>query len=391
MPDPAQNRLALFFSAVLLSAFGYEFVFFVMTVHVYELSGSASSVAMFTTLTFAPRLSSSLLGGIADRFGRSRCLALAATALVPLLILLSRTSEMTEIYAIWFAASVFLTLIVNARSALQAEIVGHQHYAASNALSLVLLNGAKLAAPLLAGYASMHVDSTRLLHFASLVYLLTAIAATWIRAPGHAAHGDRGFIRNAVSGLRFMREHPVFGRLAAIAFFWRLFLGLQLSLLVVYVKDALHGSNAQYGVFAALIGVGSLAGSCLGPIVARKVKAVPLIRYGLSAHYAAFVLLGLCTHFAAALAIVFVAYLVFYATLVGLHAMRDRITHAQIRSSAYGTVTAILTPAAIASMLVGGQLAKRFGAPLVLALAGLLALASLHLILAPLKTSLQDA
>lgn len=391
MPDPAPNRLALFFSAVLLSAFGYEFVFFLMTVHVYELSGSASSVAMFTTLTFVPRLISSLLGGLTDRFGRSRCLALAAAALVPLMILMSRTSDITGIYAIWLAASVFLTLIVNARSALQAEIVGREHYAASNALSLALLNGAKLAAPLLAGYASMHVDIARLLHFTAAVYLLTALAASWIRAPGPAVHSDRGFIRNAVSGLRFMREHPVFGRLVAIAFFWRLFLGLQVSLLVIYVKDAVHGSNAQYGVFAALIGVGSLAGSCLGPLVARKVGAVSLIRYGLSAHYAGFVLLAMCTHFSAALAIAFVAYLVFYATLVGLHALRDRITHAQFRGSAYGTVTAILTPAAIASMLAGGQLANRFGAPLVLALAGLLALASLHLILAPLKTSLQDA
>lgn len=391
MSAPAQNRLALFFSALLLSAFGYEFVFFVMTVHVYELSGSASSVAIFTALTFAPRLISSLLGGLADRFGKSRCLALSAAALFVLMILMSRTSDITGTYAAWFAASVFATLIVNARSALQAEIVGHQHYAASNALSLALLNGAKLAAPLLAGYASMHVDIERLLHLTGLIYLLTAIAATRIGDPGHAAHHDRGFIGNAVNGLRFLREHRLFGRLVAIAFFWRLFLGLQVSLLVIYVKDALHGSNAQYGIFAALIGVGSLAGSCLGPVVARRVDAVPLIRFGLSAHYAAFILLALCTHFATALTIVFVAYLVFYATLVGLHALRDRITHAEIRSSAYGTVTAILTPAAIASMLAGGHLANRFGAPLVLAGAGLLALASLHLILVPLKTSLQDA
>jgi len=377
-----QNPL-LFFSALLLSAFGYEFIFFVMTVHVYDLSKNALSIGIFTTLTFVPRLFSSLLGGVADRFGKGVCLSCSALALVILLFLMSRTSAIEQIYAIWFVASFFLTFIVNTRGSLMAEIVAREHYASGNALSLALLNGAKLLGPLLGGFISMALDIHLLLYFTCFIYLLTALTAIRIRSATTERRTEPGFLRNAVKGFQFMGENQIFGQMVAVAFFWRLFLGLQISLFVIYAKDFLACSNGQYGVFAALIGVGSIAGSLLGPLVSKKTRPSQLIRAGLSLHYGSFILLGSCRSYSVALLIVFMSYLVFYATLVGLHSVRDRITCAEIRSSAYGTVTAILTPPAIVSMLVGGYLANQFGVERVLTGAGLFALASLPLILAP--------
>lgn len=382
MNRPSRHHALRFFSSLLLSAFGYEFIFFVMTVHLYGLSKNALSIGIFTTLTFVPRLFSSLLGGLADRFGKGSCLSLSALALVVLFHLMSRTSDIETVYALWCVAGFFLTLIVNARGALMAEIVTGERYASGNALSLALLNGAKLLAPLLGGLVSASTDIASLLHFTCLIYLLTAVAAIRIDSAAQQRRNDAGFLHNAARGFKFMRENRVFARMAAIAFCWRLFLGLQTSLFVVYAKDTLQCSDGQYGVFAALIGIGSVTGSALGPFVAKRLRPAPLIRWGLSLHYASFILLGLCRDYGTALAIVFLSYLVFYVTLVGLHCVRDRTTLAEIRSSAYGTVTAILTPAAIASMLAGGYLASLFGAPGVLAAAGLLALASLHALLA---------
>lgn len=73
-----------------------------------------------------------------------------------------------------------------------------------------------------------------------------------------------------------------------------------------------------------------------------------------------------------------------------MHSVRDRITPSEIRASAYGTTTAILTPAAILSTLAGGALTNRFSVTGVLFFAGISALVSLVIILFVGKNSAQD-
>jgi len=67
---PESGNAVTFGLAFLLSAFGYEFMVFVMTVHIYDLTGSAMNVGLFTALTFLPRLFSPYCGSLADRYPR---------------------------------------------------------------------------------------------------------------------------------------------------------------------------------------------------------------------------------------------------------------------------------------------------------------------------------
>ncbi len=73
-----KRNAVIFGLAFLLSAFGYEFMVFVMTVHIYDLTGSAMNVGLFTALTFLPRLFSPYYGSIADRYPRGRIFSVAA-------------------------------------------------------------------------------------------------------------------------------------------------------------------------------------------------------------------------------------------------------------------------------------------------------------------------
>jgi predicted MFS family arabinose efflux permease len=167
-------------------------------------------------------------------------------------------------------------------------------------------------------------------------------------------------------------------------------LGLQLSLFVIYIKSYLNCTSEQYGIFITLMGAGSIVGSLLGPYVAKRTKAVWIIAGGLSLHYASFALLGLCGNYNLSLFIVFISYAIFYMTLVTLHSVRDRITPSEIRASAYGTTTAILTPAAILSTLAGGALTNQFSVTGVLFFAGISALVSLIIILCLGKNTVRD-
>lgn len=371
----------MFFSALLFSAFGYEFIFFIMTLHIYDLSKNALNIGIFTALTFIPRLFSSLMGGMADKLGKGRCFASSAAIVSILLFSMSHMTEIVQIYIIWFITSIFLTFIVNVRSALMAEIISGEHYTTGNSLVLSLLNGAKLLGPLLGGLIIMLYSIKPLIYFTSVIYLLAALFSSNIKVPAKTVDKRSGFLDNTKKGFHFMTENRVFGLLASIAFFWRLFLGLQLSLFVIYIKSYLEGTSEQYGIFITVLGMGSIIGSLLGPYAAKHISPLRLIAIGLGLHYTSLAALGLCKNYSLALGIVFTSYMIFYLTLVGMHTIRDRITPFEIRGSSYGTVTAILTPPAILSMLAGGYFANRFGAAATLSGAGLLALFSLYIIL----------
>lgn len=378
----SNNRLQIanFFSAIFFSAFSYEYIVFVMTVYVYDLSKDALSIGVFTALTFVPRLFSSLIGGIADQLGKKRCFAVSALMVCALLLVMANLTNMAALYGTWFAANFFLTCIINVRGSLMAEIISREKYAAGNSLALVLLNAAKLLAPLLGGMIAVYFTLKPLIYLACVIYLLIGVLACNLGDIAQGKKTSTNFWVNAKKGFQFMTANRAFGRLALIAFSWRLFLGLQLSLFVVYVKTALGGSTEQYGVFMALMGCGSIAGSILGPQVIKRKDSIRPVIIGLCLHYASFIALGLCTDYYLALGIIFSSYLIFYMTLVGIHTVRDRITPSEIRASAYGTVTAILTPPAIISMLAGGYFASRFDAAAVLIGIGVLALLSLCVI-----------
>lgn len=376
-----RKHTVFYFAAIFFSAFGYEYIVFIMTVHLYDLSKNALDIGIFTALTFIPRLFSSFMGGIADQFGKGRCFAFSAIMVCILLLSMSNVSDMMLIYFIWFLASFFLTFIVNVRGSLMAEMVSREKYADGNSWTLILLNAAKLSGPLLGGLIAVFFPVKPLIYFACILYFSVSLLAVNMGIDRAAAENKEDFLANAKNGFRFMTEHQDFRRLALIAFSWRLFLGLQLSLFVVYVKSSLGGTTVQYGVFIALMGCGSIAGSLLGPFVIKRIGATCHTAVGFGLHYASFIALGFCSNYYWALGIIFFSYLVFYITIVGVHTTRDKVTPFQIRSSAYGTVTAILTPPAIVSMLVGGYFAGRYGASVVLISAGALALLSLCIIL----------
>jgi MFS family permease len=101
---------------------------------------------------------------------------------------------------------------------------------------------------------------------------------------------------------------------------------------------------------------------------------------GLGLHYASFAALGLVNQFLPACVLGFISFAAFYVSLVSLHTARDSGTHPSVRGRVYGTVAAVITLPAIASMLIGGYLAQRIGVNWIVLSSGLLALVSLLVI-----------
>lgn len=377
-----ENRNAVnFFAAYLLSAFGYEFIFFVMTIYVYEVSQSAFKVGVFAALTFLPRLFGSFYGVAVDRYSKAKVFGRAAVITGLLVMAMVVDPSQVWIYMVWLFISVFLNFIMTVRTALMTEIMTQDSYLRGNSLVLISLNVAKICAPLLAGVASAVFSVKSLFYLTGVIYFLVALFSTRISIPiVTVGQRERKIIVELREGIKYMWDSLDLKFLILVGVLWRLFIGLQISLFVVYIKAHLAGSDANYGMFMTAVGVGSILGSIAGPWLVKRMPYSTLVFWGMSIHYVSFILLGLLRDYNIALLVVLLSYVVFYATLVGLHSLRDKATQVEMRGRVYGSVSAILTFPAIVSMLVGGYLANVFGVENVFIGAGALALVSFYLL-----------
>jgi len=307
-----KRNVVLFGLAYLLSAFGYEFMVFVMTVHIYDLTGSAMNVGLFTALTFLPRLFSPYYGSLSDRYPRGRIFFVAAMGIAIGVFLVAGIRGIVWTYTIWFFISVLLMTVMNVRPAIMTEILPKDNYLHGNSIMLVSLNAARLAAPLIGGMVALKWNITLLLHLTAVVYVAAALLGLATRLapmPQPASRSVDTVFAHMREGARYLLANRDLRYLGTVAFLWRLFLGCQLPLFVVYVKQFLGKGSDGYGIFMTMAGVGSVLGSVLGPRLATKFDRRKLILWGLAAHYFSFACLGITRSFPASLALVTISFL----------------------------------------------------------------------------------
>jgi MFS family permease len=375
-----KRNVVIFGLAYLLSAFGYEFMVFVMTVHIYDLTGNAMNVGLFTALTFLPRLFSPYYGSLSDRYPRGRIFSVAAMGIALGIFLVAGSSGIAWTYTIWFFISVLLMTIMNVRPAIMTEILPKDNYLHGNAIMLISLNAARLAAPMIGGVVALKWNIALLLHLTAVVYVAAALLgiATRLAPPTKSASRSTDTVfAHMREGARYLLADRDLRYLGTVAFLWRLCLSCQLPLFVVYVKQFLGRGSDGYGIFMTMAGLGSVLGSALGPRLAAMFDRRKLILWGLFAHYLSFACLGITRSFDASLVLVTISFAFFYATIVSTHSLRDQATPIEYRGRVYGFIVGILTPAALVSFLAGSYLAGVIGVEKVLIGAGGLALLSL--------------
>ncbi len=378
-----RSNVIKFCVSYLLSAFGYEFIFFVMTVYVYDLTGSALNVGIFAALTFVPKLFSPFFGSITDRYPRNKIFSVSTGIVSVLILLISFFNNIKIVYAIWFFVAIAVTVIMNVRTAIMTEVMPKDNYLRGNSTVLISLNATKIVAPLLGGIIAAKWDPRLLLLLTSFVYLVATVFGGRIEVQWHGEIGTaakRNTVLHIREGIQYLLSNNTLTYLAAIVFCWRLFLGLQVSLFVVYVKSFLSRGDTAFGIFMAVVGVGSIVGSIAGPGLVNKLGNRRIVNWGLGGHYLLFALLGFIRSYELAVATVFFCYLLLYASVVGFHSLRDMATSLALRGRVYGSITAIVTPPALISMLLGGYLAGTYGVEKVLAVSGVLAAVSLQAI-----------
>ncbi len=371
-----------FWSAFTLSAFGYETAFFAMTLFIFNRGRNPLDVGLFTALTLLPKLVAPLFGMVSARIGGRKSMSAACGMAGILIACVGFPRTAAPLFVLWFLISCLFVFISNVRTTLMVDLMGHRDNRKGNAAVLLALNATRIVVPALGGIASLWLPAWLFFCCIGIVYL-AAMCLAWGPDVKHGRSEKKesiDLIGPFVRGIRGLVDHPELRFLAGVAILWQLFLGVKTTLFVVYVKSLLELGDVEYGYFMAAIGIGSIAGSMLGPRLRESWRQKPVLIFGLCAHFLSFAALGLIRSLWGAVALMGGSFAVFYAALVSLHSMRDRSTPSDIRGMVYGAMTAAGTPPAVISMLAGSFMIRTMGIGGVSAACGICAAVALVLL-----------
>ena len=276
LPAPKQARLGalrhrdfrLFWVGQLVSQIGTWMQSVGQAWLVLELTGSPLQLGIVSALQFTPILFLSPIGGaMSDRFAKRRVLLVSQTAMMvqALALALLVWSGSVRYWHVAVLAAVYglgRAIDIPARQAYIADLVGRPDLPNAVALNSVVMNGARIVGPAVAGLliAAFGVAPAFLLNGVSFVAVLAALAA--VRTEGHPDPAGRLGIREGLLGaVAYAAGTP------PIAF--TLGLMVVVSLLVLnfnvvvplVARDVLSQGAHGFGLLMSSVGGGAVAGA----------------------------------------------------------------------------------------------------------------------------------
>jgi predicted MFS family arabinose efflux permease len=235
----------------------------------YELTGSATAVAVLMVLQFLPAaIITPFAGVIIDRFDRRKIMITAdiVRGVVILGLLLVRTPGTVWIAYVVIAIAVAATgCFAPAKSSTLPSIVAREDLVTANALStgtwsVMLAIGASIG-----GLVSAAFGRNTTFALNALSFFISAVFVAKTRVPPRVEAPARAGLAPFVDGLKYLAEHRDVASFAVIKAGWAT-VGGALLILTVFGQRVfpINGSaDAGTGILYAARGLGAIAGSWL--------------------------------------------------------------------------------------------------------------------------------
>ena len=273
----ANRNFRLLWFGQIVSQLGDWFNIVALYALLFELTGSATAVAVMMVVQLLPvALVGPVSGVVVDRFDRRRIMITAdlvrGTAVLGLLLVRSPDS-------VWFAYVVTGVMVAcsgffePARSATVPSIVPREQLVAANAISTGTWSAMLAIGASLGGGVTVLLGRDAAFVLNSLSFFGSALFLFRMRVPARdstvrAALGLQG----VMDGLSYMRRHGEVARIALIKGGWAI-VGGALLLLTVFGDRIFRvgdSSDAGIGILFAARGIGALTGSLVVSLIAAR-------------------------------------------------------------------------------------------------------------------------
>lgn len=271
-----------------ISALGSSFTAFALPLLVYNLTGSALSLAYSTAAHFVPYLLFGLfIGAWSDRVDRRRLMIWtdvgrgAAIASVPLLATFGLL-EVWWIYVVIFTNSMLAIAFDAAKFAAVPSLVDKDDLVTANGRIQASYSVMTIVGPLLAGVVVALLPIYDLLLVDALSFGVSTLSLLLIKASFNAPGKSRGtsIRQDIMEGLRYVFGHPVLRNISLMMAMVN-FVGTTIyAQRVLYAKEQLGASDPEIAVMAA---AGSVGVILMALLAGRLRKRLPFSKVALGA------------------------------------------------------------------------------------------------------------
>jgi MFS family permease len=381
-----QRNFALLWLGGLVSSIGDLVLFVALPFYVYVLSGSALATgAMFLAETLPRLLLGSVAGVFVDRWNRRSTMIvadLARAVLILLLLLLHSRETLWVVYLVAALESAIGQFFGPAQNALLPRLVTDEHLVAANALNALSMAVTQLVGPsaggtlfsLLGLRGVVLADSFTFLFSAAMVALIVvpAAAGAVTEAAGDDLARFASITRGWLEGLRLVQRDRALTALFVALGLGALGQGIINVIVVIFVRQVLHGSAQTFGWLITAQGVGGILGGLLVGQAGRRLAPATLLLIGGLTAGGTLVVIALFPSVVLTLALI----VPLGVTVVGYSVSASTLLQRRTADAFRGRVFGALGTTGALMMLVGivgaGVLGDRLGPALLLAVAGVL-------------------
>jgi len=258
----------LFFGGQLVSLIGTWMQTMALAWLVLNITHSPAQVGFIVAVQFIPTLVGGIHGGlVADRFDKRKILLVTQVCFTVQAVVLSafaiaHAATLPVLYTLAFVQGMITTVDNPTRQAFVSEMVPAAEVPNAVGLNSAMFNTARVIGPAIGGVLIDLVGTTTcfVLNAVSFAAVIAALAAM---RPAEFHRGapirrEQGALR---AGLRYVWGEPTL-RLVMIMVALIGTLAMNFSVVLpVLAKQVFHGTAGTYGLFSAVIGVGSLVGA----------------------------------------------------------------------------------------------------------------------------------
>jgi MFS family permease len=369
------RNLQLLFGGQVVSSFGDWLYILALGILAYEITGSATVVAV---LTFARLLPYAVLlplsGMLADR-GNRKVLMISADlgrGACMLGLLFAGSEETLWIaYPLVFLATVFSSLFQPAMSSVLPAIVGDEEkLVEANSIWSQMDSVSFVLGPALGGVLALLGAPELAFVINGATFLVSAATLLFVRIPPReapeTAEGDeeQGWLSETLAGFRFLfRENE--GVLAAqtVAFVGLTFTGGGIWTLILVLSDQAFGLGTEgSGFLNSVYGVGGVVGGLAAGYLASKIRLGPAVIWSIGAGSVVFICLGISPAGVLPFVIMFVVGILDIMVDVNGTTIIQTGTPEELLGRVFGAFDGVLILAMLAGALIVGPLIDLLGA-----------------------------
>jgi MFS family permease len=381
-----RRNFALLWIGQMISLIGDWVLIVALPFYVYQLTGSVLQTGIMFIVETVPRIIlGSITGVFVDRWNR-RWTMIASDllrAIVLLLLLFVHTPALLWLlYTVSLIQSVVSQFFTPAMSALTPTLVNEQQLLAANSLQSFTDAITRLVGPPLGGALLAILGLSSVVFIDSASYVFSALMVLLILLPkAEATSGVKATSVNAViakvwnewlDGLRVVSRSQVISGIFLSLSVVMIAEGLLNVLLIVFVKQNMHGNALVFGWLITAQGVGSLLGALLVGQVSKFVKPSYLSAVALAVAGAVILIIVNMPNLVLALSLIVLVGLFVVGLFVSSQTLLQSGVEDAYRGRIFGAFSTTLALTTTIGIVIGSSLGDSLGAVFLLDIAGVL-------------------